>query len=135
MKFKLTCNDSEIFLFNVFNFDEEKVQNSKVLQCPSNFMLCTDLKIANKNIQYTFHNDTRSCYSKVDHFILSESLQNKCDNEVTIHSSEDFSNYLPIMLNAKVEFDLIKSKTIKDEKISKPNYVQVSNWSNKYKGM
>ena len=55
-------------------------------------MLCTNLKIANNNKQYTFHNDTRSCYSKVDHFIISESLQNKCDNIVTIHSSEDFSD-------------------------------------------
>ena len=33
-----------------FNFDEEKLQNSKVQQYLSNFMLCTDLKIANNNI-------------------------------------------------------------------------------------
>ena len=174
MAFKLICNDSEIFLFNIyfpcyvndlnyegevlniigfcenvllenlnrnvntqiimggdFNFDEEKLQNSKVLQCFSNFMLCTNLKIANNNIQYTFHNDTRSCYSKVDHFLISESLQNKCDNIFTIHSSEDFSDHLPIMLNAKI--DLIKGKKNKDEKISTPNYVKISDWSSKSK--
>ena len=79
--------------------------------------------------------DTRSCYAKVDHFITSESLQNKCNNVVTIHSSEDFSDHLPILFNAKIEFDLIKGKTIKDEKISKPYYVQVSDWSNKSKGI
>ena len=177
MAFKLTCNDSGIFLFiahfpcyvndlnnekemlniivfcenlllenlhsNVnaqvimgynFNFDKEKLQNSKVLQCLSNFMLCMYLKIANYNIQYTFHNDTRSCYSKVDHLIISESLQNKCDNAVTICSSEDFADHLPIMLNAKIEFELIKGKIIKDEKMNKPNYVQVSDWSYKIYG-
>ena len=76
-----------------------------------------------------------ACYSKVDHFIISESLQNKCDHVVTIHSSEDFSDHLPIILSAKIEFDLIKSKPIKDKKINEPNYVQVSDWSDKSKGI
>ena len=49
--------------------------------------------------------------------------------------SEDFSDRLPIMLNAKIEFNLIKGKTIKNEKISKPNYTQISDWFNKSKGI
>ena len=81
-------------------------------------MLCADLQIDNNNIQYSFHTDTRNCYSKVDHFIISEPLQNKCDNVVTTYSSEDFSVHLQIMLNVKIKFELIKSKTIKGEKIS-----------------
>ena len=58
----LNSNDNtQIIMGGDFNFDKEKLQNSKVLQCLSNFILCTDLKIANNNIQHTFHNDTRSC--------------------------------------------------------------------------
>ena len=56
-------------------------------------------------------------------FIISESLLNKCDNVVSKHSYEDFSDHLPIMLNAIIEFDLIKGKTIKDEKISRLNLI------------
>ena len=100
--------NTQIIMGGDFNFDKENFKIViKVLQCLSNFMFCTDLKIANNNIQNTFHYDTRSCYSKVDHFIISESLQNKCDNVITIHGSENFSDHLPIMLNAKIEFDLI----------------------------
>ena len=39
------------------------------------------------------------------------------------------------MINVKIEFDLIKGKTIKDEKINKSNYEQISDWSYKFKGI
>jgi hypothetical protein len=61
-----------------FNVDESKIMNDEILRCFKNFMLMTDLVVARNDIQYTFHCETRNCYSNIDHFIISKFLQCKC---------------------------------------------------------
>ena len=51
-------------------------------------MLCTDLKVAQNNLQYTFHNDNHSHYSKIDHFIINQEFtttESLCNIKVGLH--------------------------------------------------
>ena len=96
-----TCDNlyTYVLIRRDFNFDECKMKSYALLKCFKDFMQLTDFIVTRNNVNYTYHCDTKKCYSKIDHFIISAPLQSSRSAIETIDSPDDFSDHFPILLD------------------------------------